>query len=208
MSLIVEHLVKEYGPQKAVNDISFEVKEGEIVGFLGPNGAGKSTTLKIATTYLPPTSGRVIVGGFDVAAQPMAVMRAISGSPSTTVAAVISSSAIAAAYVNGFSADPDDELDRPLAIIDAGTMIETSMHYRRITPSETARAWNAQITGTIGQADDRYYRLAVDWSGHVARFNVSRDAVKASPEYDPSTTLQRDHEARLHAHYGVAPYWS
>ena len=78
MSLIVEHLVKEYGPQKAVNDISFEVKEGEIVGFLGPNGAGKSTTLKIATGYLPPTSGRVIVGGFDVVAQPMAVKK-ISG---------------------------------------------------------------------------------------------------------------------------------
>ena len=78
MSLIVEHLVKEYGVQKAVNNISFEVKEGEIVGFLGPNGAGKSTTLKIATTYLPPTSGRVIVGGFDVVAQPMAV-KSITG---------------------------------------------------------------------------------------------------------------------------------
>lgn len=75
MSLIVEHLTKEYGPQKAVNDISFQVSEGEIVGFLGPNGAGKSTTLKIATSYLPPTSGRVIVGGFDVVADPMAVKK-------------------------------------------------------------------------------------------------------------------------------------
>lgn len=75
MSLIVEHLTKEYGPQKAVNDISFQVSEGEIVGFLGPNGAGKSTTLKIATSYLPPTSGRVIVGGFDVVADPMSVKK-------------------------------------------------------------------------------------------------------------------------------------
>ena len=75
MSLIVENLTKEYGPQKAVNNISFEVKEGEVVGFLGPNGAGKSTTLKISTSYLPPTSGRVIVGGFDVATQPMAVKK-------------------------------------------------------------------------------------------------------------------------------------
>ncbi len=75
MSLLVEHLTREYGPQKAVNDISFEVKEGEIVGFLGPNGAGKSTTLKIATSYLPPTSGRVLVGGHDVVASPMAVKR-------------------------------------------------------------------------------------------------------------------------------------
>lgn len=75
MSLIVEHLTREYGPQKAVNNISFEVKEGEIVGFLGPNGAGKSTTLKIATSYLPPSSGRVMVGGYDVVAHPMAVKK-------------------------------------------------------------------------------------------------------------------------------------
>ena len=75
MSIIVEHLTREYGPQKAVNNISFQVNEGEIVGFLGPNGAGKSTTLKIATSYLPPSSGRVTVGGFDVVAQPMAVKK-------------------------------------------------------------------------------------------------------------------------------------
>lgn len=75
MSLIVENLTKEYGAQKAVNNISFEVRAGGIVGFLGPNGAGKSTTLKIATSYLPPTSGRVVVGGFDVQANPMAVKK-------------------------------------------------------------------------------------------------------------------------------------
>ena len=75
MSLVVEQLTKEYGAQKAVNNISFEVRQGEIVGFLGPNGAGKSTTLKIATSYLPPTSGRVIVGGFDVTLHPMWVKR-------------------------------------------------------------------------------------------------------------------------------------
>jgi len=75
MSLIVDHLTKEYGAQKAVNGISFQVNEGEIVGFLGPNGAGKSTTLKIATGYLPPTSGSVIVGGFDVVSHPMEVKK-------------------------------------------------------------------------------------------------------------------------------------
>ncbi|HEY9489070.1 MAG TPA: ATP-binding cassette domain-containing protein, partial [Chryseosolibacter sp.] len=75
MSLLVEHLTKAYGPQKAVNDITFEVKKGEIVGFLGPNGAGKSTTLKIATSYLPPSGGRVVVGGYDVVAHPMEVKR-------------------------------------------------------------------------------------------------------------------------------------
>lgn len=75
MSLCVENLSRVFGSQRAVNNISFEVNEGEIVGFLGPNGAGKSTTLKIATSYLPPTAGRVIVGGYDVVAQPMAVKK-------------------------------------------------------------------------------------------------------------------------------------
>lgn len=71
MSLVVKNLIKRYGPQQAVDSISFEVKAGEIVGFLGPNGAGKSTTMKIATGYLPPTEGQVLVGGFDVTSQPM-----------------------------------------------------------------------------------------------------------------------------------------
>ncbi len=66
MSLQVLHLTKYYGQQKAVNDISFEINKGEIVGFLGPNGAGKSTTMKIATGYLPPSSGTVVVDGLDV----------------------------------------------------------------------------------------------------------------------------------------------
>ncbi len=66
MSLQVLHLTRYYGQQKAVNDISFEINKGEIVGFLGPNGAGKSTTMKIATGYLPPSSGTVLVDGLDV----------------------------------------------------------------------------------------------------------------------------------------------
>ncbi len=73
MSLSVQHLTKLFGQQKAVDDISFEVEEGEIVGFLGPNGAGKSTTMKIATTYLPPTHGKVCVGEWDVTQYPMNV---------------------------------------------------------------------------------------------------------------------------------------
>ncbi len=73
MSIQVSRLTKEYGKQRAVNDISFTVREGEIVGFLGPNGAGKSTTMKIITGYLPPTQGSVTVNGMDVAADPMFV---------------------------------------------------------------------------------------------------------------------------------------
>lgn len=73
MSLEVKNLTKIYGNQHALNNISFTVNKGEIVGFLGPNGAGKSSTMKIATGYLPPTSGQVFVDGFDVVEQPMKV---------------------------------------------------------------------------------------------------------------------------------------
>jgi ABC-2 type transport system ATP-binding protein len=57
MSIAVRNLTKYYGDQAAINDISFDVKSGEILGFLGPNGAGKTTTMKIITCYMPPTSG-------------------------------------------------------------------------------------------------------------------------------------------------------
>lgn len=66
MSIQVKQLTKVYGQQKAVDGISFEVNKGDILGFLGPNGAGKSTTMKIATGYLPPSEGEVIVNGFDI----------------------------------------------------------------------------------------------------------------------------------------------
>ncbi len=70
MSIVVDNLTKIYGQQKALDGISFTLDEGEIVGFLGPNGAGKSTTMKIATCYIPPTSGALKVCGFDVLEQP------------------------------------------------------------------------------------------------------------------------------------------
>jgi len=75
MSLQVLHLTKHYGQQKAVNNISFEISKGEIVGFLGPNGAGKSTTLKIATGYLPPSEGTVLVDGLDVVHHSLSVRK-------------------------------------------------------------------------------------------------------------------------------------
>ena len=81
MSIRIQHLTKVYGTQVAVNDISFEVKQGEILGFLGPNGAGKSTTMKIATCYLPATSGTVEVAGFDIATSPIDVRRNIGYLP-------------------------------------------------------------------------------------------------------------------------------
>lgn len=77
----VEHLTKWYGRVLAVDDISFEVKKGRIVGFLGPNGAGKSTTLKILTCYLPATSGKVTIAGHDVLSESLEVRRHIGYMP-------------------------------------------------------------------------------------------------------------------------------
>jgi ABC-2 type transport system ATP-binding protein len=71
MSITVSNLTKIYGKQKAVNDISFNVSDNEIVGFLGPNGAGKSTTMKILTGYLSPESGTATVNGIDVIKNPL-----------------------------------------------------------------------------------------------------------------------------------------
>jgi ABC-2 type transport system ATP-binding protein len=81
MSIKVTALTKIYDTQRAVDHISFELKKGEIVGFLGPNGAGKSTTMKMITTYLPPTSGIATVCGFDVQEHPMEVRRRIGYLP-------------------------------------------------------------------------------------------------------------------------------
>ena len=66
MNIVVKNLTKKYGLQKAVDDISFEGKTGEILGFLGPNGAGKTTTMKAITSYLAPNTGTIEVGGFSI----------------------------------------------------------------------------------------------------------------------------------------------
>lgn len=77
----IKNLVKHYGQVVAVNDISFKVKEGEILGFLGPNGAGKSTTMNIITGYLPSTSGTVEVDGYDIMTHPEEVKKRIGYLP-------------------------------------------------------------------------------------------------------------------------------
>lgn len=81
MSIEVKNLLKEYGEQKAVNNISFKVDKGEIVGFLGPNGAGKSTTMKIITGYLQQTGGEAYVCGINVAEQPLETKKKIGYLP-------------------------------------------------------------------------------------------------------------------------------
>ena len=81
MSIEVKNLLKVYGTQKAVNDISFSVKKGEIVGFLGPNGAGKSTTMKMITGYLQPSSGEAIVCDVKVNENPIGTKQKIGYLP-------------------------------------------------------------------------------------------------------------------------------
>jgi ABC-2 type transport system ATP-binding protein len=81
MSVEVTHLSKTYGTQHAVHDISFKAGKGEILGFLGPNGAGKSTTMKIATCYIPPSSGSIKVCGFDVQESSMEVRKHVGYLP-------------------------------------------------------------------------------------------------------------------------------
>jgi ABC-2 type transport system ATP-binding protein len=77
----VENLTKEFGDVRAIDRLSFEVFEGEILGFLGPNGAGKTTTMRILTCFFPPTSGRATVAGFDVVSDPDEVRRVIGYMP-------------------------------------------------------------------------------------------------------------------------------
>jgi ABC-2 type transport system ATP-binding protein len=67
----VQHLTKRYGPVTAVDDVSFRVEQGEILGFLGPNGAGKTSTMRVITGYMPPTEGKAIVAGYDVLTHPI-----------------------------------------------------------------------------------------------------------------------------------------
>jgi gliding motility-associated transport system ATP-binding protein len=79
----VQHLSKRYGRVTAVDDVSFRVERGEILGFLGPNGAGKTTTMRILTGYMPATEGKAIVAGFDVFDQPLEAKRRTGYLPET-----------------------------------------------------------------------------------------------------------------------------
>src|ERR1044071_10221596 len=81
MSITVRNLTKVYGEQRAVNDITFSIQQGEIVGFLGPNGAGKSTTMKMITGYLEPNAGDINVSGVDVKKTPLDAKKKIGYLP-------------------------------------------------------------------------------------------------------------------------------
>jgi len=79
----VQHIIKRYGRVTAVDDVSFRVERGEILGFLGPNGAGKTTTMRILTGYMPPTEGKATVAGFDIFTHPLEAKRRTGYLPET-----------------------------------------------------------------------------------------------------------------------------
>src|ERR1051326_5371413 len=82
----IENLVKTFGAKRAVDGISFEVARGEVLGFLGPNGAGKSTTMRMITGFMPPTAGRVTIGGHDVVESPLEAKRLVGYLPENAAA--------------------------------------------------------------------------------------------------------------------------
>lgn len=77
----VENLAKSFGPKRAVDGVSFTVEKGEVLGFLGPNGAGKSTTMRMITGFIPPTEGKVTVGGHDIVGNPLEAKKLIGYLP-------------------------------------------------------------------------------------------------------------------------------
>jgi ABC-2 type transport system ATP-binding protein len=79
--IAARHLSKRYGDLVAVNDVSFELAKGEVVGFLGPNGAGKTTTMRILTGFLPPTDGQAVIDGHDMFEEPLAARRSVGYLP-------------------------------------------------------------------------------------------------------------------------------
>ncbi|MBX3102448.1 MAG: ATP-binding cassette domain-containing protein [Bacteroidetes bacterium] len=81
MALVVHGLTKQYGSQTAVNNVSFEIDKGEVVGFLGPNGAGKSTTMKMITCFIHPSAGNATLDGYDITQHPLEVRRRIGYLP-------------------------------------------------------------------------------------------------------------------------------
>ena len=82
----IQNLVKTFGAKRAVDDVSFSVERGEVLGFLGPNGAGKSTTMRMVTGFMPPTGGKVSIGGHDIIDSPLEAKRLIGYLPENAAA--------------------------------------------------------------------------------------------------------------------------
>src|SRR5438309_7124529 len=125
--LEIRHLVKSFGPLVAVDDVSFAVPKGEVLGFLGPNGAGKSTTMKMITGFLSPTAGTAIICGYDIATQPIAAKRHIGYLPEGAPAYPDMTPADfldCIAHIRGFSGDEAmRRIDRVVEMIRIGEVM-------------------------------------------------------------------------------------
>src|ERR1700758_3161106 len=134
--LEIRHLVKSFGPLIAVDDVSFTVPQGEVLGFLGPNGAGKSTTMKMITGFLAPTAGTAIICGHDIGTQPIAAKRHIGYLPEGAPAYPDMTPADFLdfiAHIRGFSGD---EATRRISRVAERVRIAEAMHQRIETLSK------------------------------------------------------------------------
>jgi len=122
----VTRLTKMYGRRPAIEDLSFEVEQGEIIGFLGPNGAGKTTTMRILTGYSPPTAGTASVAGFDIVRAPLEVKRRVGYLPENVPLypeMVVSGFLDYVAAIKGIAhRDRRREVDRVVALCGLGTV--------------------------------------------------------------------------------------
>ena len=123
----VSHLSKRYRELKAVDDISFQVQSGEILGFLGPNGAGKTTTMRILTGVLPPTSGTAKVCGFDVFEQPLEVKKRIGYLPENPPVYTDMTARAYLAFVAGLKKLPRAEARREMERVASLAKVEDVM---------------------------------------------------------------------------------
>jgi ABC-2 type transport system ATP-binding protein len=123
----VEHLTKRYRDRVAVDDLSFTVEKGEIIGFLGPNGAGKSTTMRILTGFLPATAGTAKVAGFDVFEEPLEVKRRIGYLPENPPVYTDMTARAYLAFVAGLKKLPRAEARREIERVASLAKIEDVM---------------------------------------------------------------------------------
>ena len=142
----VQGLTKEYGRFRAVDDLSFRVAPGEVLGFLGPNGAGKTTTMRIVAGFLPPTAGRVLVCGSDIETQAVAAKRRIGylpeGAPSYPEMTPRSFLEFIAEARGMAASERRKRLDEVFALLHLGARPRAEHRYavERLSPPRRARA--------------------------------------------------------------------
>lgn len=128
MSVKVTKITKTYGSQKALEDVSFSVKQGEIVGVLGPNGAGKSTLFKILSAYLKPTSGAVEINGFSVSENPLEVKKSIGYLPENNPIYLNMYIKEYLAFLTTLHKVSKDNIDKVVALVGLSDVLNKKIH--------------------------------------------------------------------------------